>query len=69
MRAELYTKKLLKPVVFENCAGFLKIPFENLKSDPLDSTRVHPADYPHAIKIAESVFESNFNNLDKSYMV
>mmetsp|Transcript_30878 Transcript_30878/g.5570 ORF Transcript_30878/g.5570 Transcript_30878/m.5570 type:complete len:104 (+) Transcript_30878:262-573(+) len=69
MRAELYTKKVLGPVVYENCAGFIRIPFENFKSDPLDSTRVHPADYSHAIKIAASVFESNSDNLDKDYMI
>ncbi|OIW23683.1 transcription elongation factor [Coniochaeta ligniaria NRRL 30616] len=42
------------PRVWNNCAGFLIIPYDptNPQSDPLDATRVHPEDYDLARKVA-----------------
>ena len=42
------------PRVWNNCAGFLIIPYDptNPQSDPLDGTRVHPEDYDLARKVA-----------------
>ncbi|KAB5572623.1 SH2 domain-containing protein, partial [Coniochaeta sp. 2T2.1] len=42
------------PRVWNNCAGFLIIPWDkaNPQSDPLDATRVHPEDYDLARKVA-----------------
>jgi transcription elongation factor SPT6 len=56
MRAQLVGKRLLGIRVYENAAGFLKIPFEERESDPLDSTRIHPESYELAKVIARSVF-------------
>ena len=45
---------VLGPRVWNNCASFLYIEYDNTvsESDPLDNTRVHPEDYELARKVA-----------------
>ena len=56
MRAQLIGKRMLGLRVYENAAGFIRIPFEEGESDPLDSTRIHPESYELAKVTARSVF-------------
>lgn len=56
MRAQLVGKRMLDHRVYENASGFIKIPYEERESDPLDSTRIHPESYELAKVIARSVF-------------
>lgn len=60
-RTELLHQNILGPCVFANCASFLRIPQPSTAkerkvlsdaTDPLDCTRIHPENYPLAIKIA-----------------
>lgn len=67
-RLELLSAKLLSPAIFDNAAAFLEIKSdpEDLELsgedvaaqlDPLDNTRIHPADYEFARKMAENALE------------
>lgn len=56
MRGQLIGKRVLGHRVYDNAAGFIRIPFEERESDPLDSTRIHPESYELAKVIARSVF-------------
>ena len=47
-RMELLTKKLLKPKLYEQAAGFLRVAGGKVA---LDATEVHPADYELANKL------------------
>jgi transcription elongation factor SPT6 len=58
MRASLIAKECLGPKVFENAAGFIYIPRDEEMNEPLDSTRIHPEHYKHAVMIAMSALES-----------
>ncbi|OMJ76214.1 hypothetical protein SteCoe_24471 [Stentor coeruleus] len=57
MRAALINKRLLTSKVYENCAGFIYIRYEEKETDPLDSTRIHPESYEKAQRIAKSALE------------
>jgi transcription elongation factor SPT6 len=59
MRAQLVGKRMLGNRVYENAAGFIRIPYEERESDPLDSTRIHPESYELAKVIARSVFSDS----------
>lgn len=67
-RMELLTQSLLPPTVFDNAAAFLEIKSDpeeleltgedvDDQQDPLDNTRIHPADYEFARKMAENALE------------
>jgi transcription elongation factor SPT6 len=57
--------KLMKKKVFTNSSGFLRIKRnkkENiLDIDPLDSTRIHPENYPLAYKVAKATLDENIS--------
>jgi len=58
-RAEM--ESMLKPVVYTNCAGFIRVLDKYFKNneeiDPLDNTRIHPDDYNLARKIAQDALD------------
>lgn len=63
-RQQLISEAGMTPVIFINCAGFIKLDTETLKDDfpdesitPLDSTRIHPQSYGLAKKIASDALD------------
>ncbi|KAL7424162.1 Transcription elongation factor spt6 [Cryptotrichosporon argae] len=67
-RAQLSDLGILGPTIFENVAGFLTIGNDlnefqldksagNDQPEPLDMTRIHPADYEFAQKMCQDVFD------------
>ena len=65
MRAALISKRLISGKVYENLAGFLYIKYEEKETEPLDSTRIHPASYEMAQKIAKSALEYPDDNKEE----
>ncbi|CAG9322903.1 unnamed protein product [Blepharisma stoltei] len=53
-RQEILTKRILPQRVCENACGFIKIPYELGKTNPLDSTRIHPEYYELAAIVSKS---------------
>lgn len=66
MRVSLVAKKIMQPRVYENCAGFIRIPISENETDPLDSTRIHPEYYELAKKVAESALEVKSERNDET---
>ncbi|KAG5460247.1 MAG: Holliday-junction resolvase-like of SPT6-domain-containing protein [Olpidium bornovanus] len=65
LRTELASNKLMGRSVFMNCASFLRIrPFVQI----LDDTRIHPADYNLAKKIAAGALDVDPEDLDDEHM-
>lgn len=63
VRSREKLEELLSPTVYTNAAGFLYVPPPAAGDDddahePLDGTRVHPADYPFARKMAADALDS-----------
>jgi transcriptional accessory protein Tex/SPT6 len=62
-RHMLLNKKILKPKVYENCAGFLRVKDVSDGAEdynPLDDTRIHPSSYmvdPHAHQMIADALE------------
>lgn len=66
MRASLIAKDCIGPKVYENAAGFIFIPRDEEMTEPLDSTRIHPEHYKHALMIAMSALESKGSKEDEA---
>lgn len=63
-RQQLVTELGMTPVIFINCAGFIKLDTDTLSEEfpdehitPLDSTRIHPQSYGLARKIASDALD------------
>ena len=68
-RAQLIAKRVLTSRVYENCAAFLRIPYIERESDPLDSTRIHPEHYELAKRVVSSALEIAMEDqLDDMYI-
>jgi transcription elongation factor SPT6 len=68
-RAQMIAKRMVTQSVYDNCAGFIKIPFSEGESDPLDQTRIHPEYYDLAKRVASSALEANDESkLDDLYV-
>lgn len=70
-RQDLIELELTPLKIFQNCASFLKIPYDetdNISSSSielLDATRIHPEDYLLAKKIAADVLELDEEDFDE----
>jgi transcriptional accessory protein Tex/SPT6 len=57
LRADIATKKLLPPNIFENCIGYLRFEKNEDLGEPLDATAVHPEYYTVARTVAASALD------------
>ncbi|CAG8471482.1 2557_t:CDS:10 [Paraglomus occultum] len=59
-REFLKNEKILKPKIFENCASFIRI---DGTAEPLDTTRIHPQDYPIARKMVCDALDADVEDV------
>jgi transcription elongation factor SPT6 len=59
-REFLKNEKILRPKIFENCASFIRI---DGTAEPLDTTRIHPQDYPIARKMVCDALDADVDDV------
>ncbi|CAK9442323.1 uncharacterized protein LODBEIA_P60660 [Lodderomyces beijingensis] len=70
-RQDLIELELTPLNIFQNCASFLKIPYDEGATvsassiELLDATRIHPEDYNLALKLAADVLELDEEDIDE----